>query len=379
MPFIHASAENFSDIHDQLYWDDIGLKIASTTDSDVDRALASRHRTVEDFMALISTTATPYVETMAQISYRMTRQRFGKTIQLFVPLYLSNKCHNICTYCGFSLNNPIRRITLTEEKLEEELAAIKTLGFGHVVLLTGEAPGTVGMKYFQQMLPKVKKILPHVSMEVQPLEQEDYSLLIKQGLDAVLVYQESYHKSVYAKHHQRGNKQNFTYRLNTPDRLGRAGIRKIGIGSLIGLAENWRADVAISAIHLSYLQNKYWQTRYSVSVPRLRPCEGGITPASEISDRQMVQLICAWRLCFPEVEISLSTRESASLRDNIIQLGITSMSAASSTRPGGYSHPEDNSLAQFDISDKRRVPEVISMIKKQGLEAVWKDKELSIA
>lgn len=374
----NVSAQNFSALHAQLNWDDIRLRLASKTEADVSKALARPHGDIEDFMALISPAATPLLETMAQMSYQLTRQRFGNTIQLFVPLYLSNKCHNICTYCGFSLNNPIRRMTLSNEQLERELDAIKRLGFEHVVLLTGEAPGTVGMKYFREVLPKVKQKLAHVSMEIQPLDEADYRELIDLGLDAVYVYQETYHKGVYAEHHLRGNKQDFTYRLDTADRLGRAGIRKVGLAALIGLADDWRADVAMSAMHLGYLKKKYWRTRYSVSLPRLRPCEGGVTPASEISDRQMVQLICAWRLVFPEIELSLSTREPAGLRDHLVKLGVTSMSAASSTRPGGYAEPNDHeALAQFDIDDARSVPQVTEMIKAAGLEVVWKDHELS--
>ena len=368
--------QNFSAVHEDLNWDDVRLRLSSKAESDVKAALARPHRTIEDFMALISPAAAPFLETMAQMSYQLTRQRFGNTIQLFLPLYLSNKCHNICTYCGFSLNNPLRRMTLSESQLEKELDAIKGLGFEHVVLLTGEAPGTVGMKYFREVLPKVKRKLAHISMEVQPLDEADYRELIELGLDAVYVYQETYHKGVYAQHHLRGNKQDFTYRLDTADRLGRAGIRKVGLAALIGLSDDWRADVAMSAMHLAYLQKKYWRTRYSISLPRLRPCEGGVAPASEINDRQMVQLVCAWRLVFPDAEISLSTREPASLRDNLVKLGITSMSAASSTRPGGYAEPDDNSaLSQFDIDDARSVPQVVEMIKSAGLEAVWKNSE----
>ena len=368
---------NYSYLHQQLNRDELQLRIASVKEKDVRDALARPHRRFEDFIVLMSSAAEPFLETMAQMSYQITRQKFGNTVQLFIPLYLSNKCHNICTYCGFSLNNPIRRMTLSAEQLELELAAIKDMGIEHVVLLTGEAPGTVGMPYFREVVPRVKQQLAHVSMEVQPLDEEDYHELIELGLDAVYVYQETYHPTVYAKHHLRGNKQDFTYRLDTADRLGRAGIRKTGLAALIGLTSDWRTDVVCSAHHLTYLQKTYWRTRYSISLPRLRPCEGGVQPAAVISDRQLVQMICAWRLVFPDVELSLSTRESASLRDHLVKLGITSMSAASSTRPGGYAHPEkEQVLEQFSTSDHRSVEDVVSMIKSQGLEAVWKDCEL---
>ncbi len=381
-----TSAQNsqFSDIYPTLHWDDIKMRSGSYTANDVQRALSRPRKTVEDFQILISPAAEPFLEAMAQASLQLTRKRFGNTVQLYIPLYLSNKCHNICTYCGFSLDNPIRRETLGSEQLEREMAAIKKMGFEHILLVTGEAPGTVGMKYFKEVLPQIKQHFPHLSMEVQPLDQDEYAELIDHGLDAVMIYQETYNKPAYASYHKRGNKQDFNYRLDTADRLGRAGIRKIGVGALLGL-EDWRTDSIYAAHHLDYLQKTYWRTRYSVSFPRIRPCEGDFQPVSNISDRQMVQLICAWRLVFPEVELSLSTRESEVFRNNVARLGITSMSAASSTRPGGYAEPEPAlddkeskkkpGLEQFSIDDKRSPQEVAAMLKQQGLEAVWRDFE----
>ncbi len=365
----------FSDVFQQLDWEDLKLQIYQKTSADVQRALSARKRNLQDFMALISPAAEPFLEEMAQESYRLTRQRFGKTIQLYVPLYLSNKCNNICTYCGFSLDNHIRRVTLSEEQLHREAQAIRKMGFEHVLLLTGEAPGTVGMPYFRKALPLMKQYFAHLNIEVQPLSQEEYEEMITLGMDAVTIYQETYHQSAYAQYHLRGNKQDFFHRLETADRLGRAGVKKIGIGSLIGL-ENWRTDVFFTAAHLDYLQRRYWQTRYSISFPRLRPCEGEQQPRSLMNDRQLVQLICAWRLFSPEVELILSTRESPVFRNHVVNLGITTMSAASSTQPGGYADPEQNALEQFSIDDNRSATEVAAMIKSNNLEVVWKDHEL---
>lgn len=367
---------SFTDLFHQLDWDDLKLQIYGKNSADVQRALWAKKRNLQDFMALISPAAEPFLEQMAQESFRMTRQRFGKTIQLYIPLYLSNKCHNICTYCGFSLNNPIRRITLSQAQLHREAQAIRKMGFEHILLLTGEAPGSVGMPYFRESLSLLKAYFAHISMEVQPLDQQDYEELISLGMDAVMIYQETYHQSAYADYHLRGNKQDFFYRLETADRLGRAGVKKIGLGSLIGLS-NWRTDVFYTAAHLNYLQRHYWKTRYSISFPRLRPCEGEQQPRSLMSDRQLVQLICAWRLFSPEVELSLSTRESPAFRNHVVNLGITSMSAASSTQPGGYADPEQRALEQFAIDDSRSVSEVATMIKENNLEVVWKDTELS--
>ncbi|MFA0141187.1 2-iminoacetate synthase ThiH [Vibrio kanaloae] len=366
----------FVDRFKQLNWDDIGMSIFSKTAADVERALSKPKRDLEDFKALISPSAEPYLEQMAQQSLALTRKRFGNTMSLYIPLYLSNLCANACTYCGFSMENRIKRRTLTLDEIDAESAAIKKMKFDSVLLVTGEHETKVGMNYFRQVLPNIKKQFNYLAMEVQPLDQHDYAELKTLGLDAVMVYQETYQPRTYAEHHLRGNKMDFEYRLETPDRLAKAGIDKIGIGALIGL-EDWRTDCFFVAAHLDYLERTYWQTRYSISFPRLRPCEGGdanggLQPKSVMSDKQLVQLICAYRLLNPEVELSLSTRESATFRDNVLPLGITSMSAASKTQPGGYASGEEE-LEQFEISDERSAADVESMIRRRGFDPVWKD------
>ncbi|AEH31840.1 2-iminoacetate synthase ThiH [Vibrio anguillarum] len=355
----------------QLDWDDIALSIRSKTASDVERALHKEKRDLEDFKALISPAAEPYIEQLAQLSYSLTRQRFGNTLSFYIPLYLSNLCANACTYCGFSMENRIKRRTLSLHEVERELAVIKQMQFDNVLLVTGEHETKVGMNYFRQILPLIKREVSYVAMEVQPLQQAHYAELKSLGLDAVMVYQETYHPSTYALHHLRGNKMDFNFRLETPDRLARAGIDKIGLGALIGL-EDWRADCFYVAAHLDYLEKRYWKTRYSISFPRLRPCEGGLQPKSVMSDKQLVQLICAFRLLNSEVELSLSTRESAHFRDKLIPLGITSISAGSKTQPGGYAMQEAE-LEQFVISDERTAVQVAAAVKGQGFEVVWRD------
>ena len=376
MRFNTRTLQNFSELNQQVRWDSLRARIQEKKKNDVEVALAHPHYNLDHFMTLLSPAAESYLDSMMCQSRLLTRQRFGRTVQLFVPLYLSNKCHNVCTYCGFSLNNPIRRTTLSLSELSEELSAIQALGFRHIVLLTGEAPGTVGMNYFCKVLPQVKRYMAHVSMEVQPLAQEEYCELMALGLDAVYIYQETYHRESYARYHLRGNKTDFDYRLNTADRLGRAGIKKIGLAALIGLSNDWRVDVAISALHLTYLQKKYWRTRYSISIPRLRPCAGGKDVAAMVSNRQMLQLVCAWRLVFPEVELSLSTRESPAVRNQLLDIGITSMSAGSSTQPGGYAKKRE-ALAQFEINDTRPVEEIVKIIKSNHFDVIWQDRELS--
>lgn len=367
---------SFKDLFDQYDWDTVKADIYSKTASDVERALANNRRGLEDMKALLSPAAQPYLEQMAQLSHRLTQQRFGNTMQLYIPLYLSNECQNICTYCGFSLDNPIRRKTLSEGEILQEIKAIKAMGYEHVLLVTGEAWQTVGVDYFSQALRLIRPHFSHISMEVQPMDEADYAELIPLGLQSVLVYQETYHRADYKLHHPKGRKSNFDYRLETPDRLGRAGIHKIGLGVLIGL-EDWRTDSFFTALHLQYLEKTYWQTRYSISFPRLRPCSGGLPPKVEMSDRELVQLICAYRLLDPDVELSLSTRESEHFRDHVIKLGITTMSAGSRTNPGGYA-TDLQSLEQFEISDERSASAIAGMLRRQGYEPVWKDWDRGI-
>lgn len=361
----------FLNIFQQHEWAAARQSIYDKTAADVERALARNHRDLEDFKALISPAAAPYLETMAQISHQLTLRRFGRIIQMYIPLYLSNECQNICTYCGFSYDNKIRRRTLNAGELLREVAAIRDLGFEHVLLVSGEANQTVGVDYFIKALQTVRPHFANISMEVQPLDQDDYERLIQEGLYSVLVYQETYHREDYKLHHPKGKKSNFNYRLDTPDRLGRAGIHKMGLGVLIGL-EDWRTDSFFTALHLQYLERTYWKTKYSISFPRLRPHAGGLVPKVTMSDRELIQLICAYRLLDEEVELSLSTRESPVFRDHAIKLGITSISAGSRTNPGGYV-VDPGSLEQFEIHDDRSPRVIAEMIRKQGYDPVWKD------
>ncbi len=355
-------------------WDEIKSSIYNKTKEDVEVALSKgEFRDIEDFKALISPAAEGFLERMAAESRNITLRRFGKVVQMYAPFYLSNECQNICTYCGFSLHNKIKRTTLTDAQIIREAEAIKALGYDHILLVTGEANKTVGVEYLQNAIRLVKPFFANISIEVQPLEQNEYEVLIEEGLYAVLVYQETYHEEEYKTHHTKGKKSNFEYRIDTPERLGKAGIHKIGLGCLIGL-EDWRTDSFFTAMHLQYLEKKYWQTKFSVSFPRLRPAQGLLEPKSVMTDKQLVQLICAYRLFNENVELSISTRESASFRDHVYKLGITSMSAGSKTNPGGYAvFPEKESLEQFEIDDSRSPREMEKMLHENGYEAVWKD------
>ncbi|WP_010522996.1 2-iminoacetate synthase ThiH [Aquimarina agarivorans] len=367
------TANNFKATFDQYNWNQITSEIYAKTAADVERALANSKRDIEDFKALISPAARPYLEQMAQLSSQLTKKRFGNTMQMYVPMYLSNECQNICTYCGFSMTNKIARRTLTDTEILKEVEFLKLKGYDHILLVTGEANKTVGVSYIKHAIELIQQHFSNITIEVQPLDQPDYETLVDSGLYAVLVYQETYHKDEYKKHHPKGKKSNFYYRLETPDRLGKAGVHKIGLGALFGL-EDWRTDSFFTALHLQYLQKTYWKTKYSISFPRLRPHSGGLEPKVEMTDPDLVQAICAFRLLDEDVELSMSTRESEVFRNNVVKLGITSISAESKTNPGGYV-VEPQSLEQFEISDERPTEEIADMLKNQGFEVVWKDWE----
>ena len=362
---------SFFDTLKQYDWDSIKESIYSKTDQDVQLALNKTSCTLDDFKALISPAAAPYLEQMARKSMQLTQKRFGKTIQLYVPLYLSNSCSNSCVYCGFSQKNKIERVTLNEDQILQEAKAIKEMGFDHLLLVTGEHQKEAGLDYLIRAIEILRPHFSQISVEVQPMNTDEYQQLMQVGLHAVYVYQETYYQENYKKYHPAGKKADFTYRLETPDRLGKAGMHKIGLGCLIGL-EDWRSDLWYTALHLSYLEKQYWKSRYSISFPRLRPSAIGFQPNMEILDRELLQVICAFRIFNQEIELSLSTRESSTFRDNVFKLGITAMSAGSKTEPGGYA-VHTKALEQFQTSDQRSPEEVVEMLHKNQYEAVWKD------
>jgi 2-iminoacetate synthase len=368
---------NFKDTFDTYNWEEQKASIYSKTGKDVEHALATSKRTLEDFKALVSPAAVPYLEEMAHLSNQLTQKRFGKTIQLYVPMYLSNECNNICTYCGFSFDNKIKRKTLSEQEILKEVEVIKSHGFNHILLVSGEANQTVHVSYFKKAIELIKPHFANISIEVQPLETDEYRILHEAGVYSILVYQETYHQEVYKSYHPKGKKSNFYYRMETPGRIGVTGIHKIGLGVLLGL-EDWRTDSLFCAMHLDHLQRTYWQTKFSVSFPRMRPAEGIIEPNVIVSDKELVQLICAYRLFNEDVELSISTRESEKFRDNVIPLGVTSMSAGSKTNPGGYA-VEPDSLEQFEISDERSAEQIAALISHSGYEPVWKDWDKTLA
>lgn len=362
---------SYFDHWQQVEWEHIRCQIYSQTPQQVERVLDRPVWSLDDMLTLLSPAAEAYLEPLAERSVRLTRQRFGHTLGLFIPLYLSNLCANVCTYCGFSMENKLKRHTLSLDELHQECRILKAQGFENVLLVTGEHMRKVGMAYFRQALSVVKQYFEYVAFEVQPLETEQYQDLQENGLNGVMLYQETYHQRTYAQHHLHGKKRDFAYRLNAPDRLGQANIDKMGLGALLGLSD-WRVDAWFLAHHLDYLKKTYWKSRFSIALPRLQPCVGGINPVSVVSDKQWVQLLTVFRGLLPDVEITLSTRESASLRDRVLSLGFTHLSAGSKTEPGGYANP-DKQLAQFEVGDNRSVDAVVQRIQAQGLDPVWRD------
>ena len=361
----------------KIDWDKTTEAIYSKTDADVRRALAKDRCNVDDFMALISPAAEPYIEYMAALSRKYTLARFGKTMSMFIPLYLTNSCTNSCVYCGFHVSNHMKRTILTPEEMVNEYKAIKKLGpFENILLVTGENPAKAGVPYLAKALDLAKPYFSNLKIEVMPLAAEEYAELVQHGLNGVICFQETYHEKNYKIYHPRGMKSNFEWRVNGFDRMGQAGVHSIGMGVLIGL-EEWRTDVTMMAYHLRYLQKHYWRTKYSVNFPRMRPAEnGGFQPNVVMTDKQLAQLTFAMRIFDHDVDISYSTRECPEFRDNMATLGVTTMSAESKTDPGGYAtYPQ--ALEQFHVSDERTTKEVSDALKAVGREPVWKDWDKS--
>ncbi len=348
----------------------IANRIKMVTSEEVEFVLQKEVRRPDDFLVLISPVAAPFIEQMAKISQNLTRKRFGKTIQLYIPLYLSNYCDNHCVYCGFNHNNKFERIVLNDEQILREVEVINSYGFEHILLVTGES-AKANASYLKHVIKLIHNRFSHISIEVQPLLEDEYRDLINVGLNSVYLYQETYFRNLYSDFHPKGMKADFDFRLDSYDRLGRAGIHKMGLGVLLGLAD-WRIDSFYLALHLRYLQRKYWKTKFSISFPRLRPNAGSFITPNPVSEKELFQLMCAYRLFDADVEISLSTRENANFRDHAMSLGVTSMSAGSRTDPGGYANDGDE-LKQFEPNDDRSPSEILKLIRRKGYEAVWKD------
>ncbi|MCC7376729.1 MAG: 2-iminoacetate synthase ThiH [Verrucomicrobiales bacterium] len=400
-------AHSFSDEFERLPLGSL-LDIARTADTGVveralDRASTQTMR-LADFAALLSPAGLECLEGMARRSMAMTRRRFGRVIRMFAPLYLSNECINNCAYCGFSRDNAILRVTLSVDDVRTEARALKQQGFRNLLLVAGEHPRFVSEGYMAECVRTVAAEVASVSLEVGPMETAEYAPLVAAGAEGLVVYQETYDPKVYSAVHTLGPKKDFAWRMRTPERAYAAGFRRLGIGALYGLAD-WRQEALAVAAHAEWLLRHCWKAQVTVSLPRLRPCAGEFQPLTHLEDRDMVRLICALRLFLPDVGLVLSTREPAALRDGLLPLGITLVSAGSHTEPGGYTgagkeqvhytrrgrveaagatewEPGDGqatrATGQFRIADERSAGEVAAVISRLGLEPVWKDWDAAL-
>ncbi len=343
------------------------------TDADVRRAINKDRLTPLDYLTLLSPRAEAHLEEIAQKAHRLTVQHFGRVILLFTPIYVANYCTNQCLYCGFKATNRLERKKLTPAEVEEEARIIAATGLKHILLLTGESRSKSPVSYIRECVEILKKYFTSIGIEVYPLEEEEYRELVEAGVDGFCMYQEVYDEEVYARLHPAGPKRNYRYRLEAPERACRAGMRTVNIGALLGLHE-WRTEAFFTGLHADYLQRAYPEVEISISPPRMRPELGGFEPPVKVTDRNLVQYILAFRLFMPRGGVTISSRERAELRDNLVRLGVTKMSAGSNTAVGGRSHPE--AVGQFEISDGRSVTEMAAMIYSQGYQPVYKDWQM---
>jgi len=306
------------------------------------------------------------------IAHRLTLQRFGKTVRLYAPLYLSNFCVNGCLYCGFSTNHQFPRIRLTVEQALADAEIIAKEGFRDLLLVSSEDKKFIGVDYMTELASKLRPKFSSLSVEIYQMSADEYAKLFAAGIEGVTLYQETYNRQTFRKYHPAGPKADYDYRLNAADSMGQGGMREIGIGALLGL-DDWRLETLALAEHAHYLMKRYWKSRVSFSFPRLRPAKDvDRARFNLLSDKNLVQMLLALRLCFADAGMTISTREPAHLRDQLVKLGITRMSAGSKTNPGGYSTHAD-SVGQFDIDDSRSPAQIAAMLKQAGLEPVWKD------
>lgn len=355
-------APDFQQLHDRI--------VASSSDT-VERALTRSRRDLDDLAALLSPAAEPYLGEMARLSAQLTRQRFGNVIQLYAPLYLSSFCTNRCAYCGFSAGNSMPRRVLSFAEAEAEAMILHQRGFGHILLVSGEAPAKVGVEYLEAIAQRLRDKFAAIAIEVQPLETNEYARLFAAGITSVAVYQETYDRTIYDQVHLAGKKCDYDYRLATPERAAQAGMREVGIGALLGLSD-WRAEGLAMGHHLSSLRKAFWRTGLTVSFPRIRPAKGEFAPLAPVSERDLTQLLFALRLFDPDLGLYLSTREEARYRDGMLGLGPTRYSAGSCTVPGGYGDTAASG-AQFEIGDQRTIDEVSAAVRAKGLDPVRKD------
>jgi len=366
---------SYNEILKEYKWDEIKSYIYSRTERDVENSLSKEHLQDYDLATLLSPVAEKYIENMAGESHRITVQRFGKTIKIYAPLYVSNTCTNHCTYCGFNHNNEIPRITLSEEEILNESKLISDMGIKHILLVSGESPKEASLDYLRRAVELMDRDFSSISIEVYPMDVKSYETLYKAGNDGLTIYQETYNREKYAQVHPAGKKRDYDWRLDTAERGATAGFRTVGVGTLMGL-EDFRTDQFFTGMHARYLMKKFWKTHVTLSFPRIREASGSFTDYDVITDTNLVQCMLAQRLFNHDAGLVISTREPARMRDNLLPLGVTQMSAGSKTDPGGYgTNPNDGK--QFEIEDSRSVDDFCNMLRSKGYDPILKDWDRS--
>jgi len=360
----------FSNIYSKVDISHLEQFINTTSHHNISEIIKKDRLSYLDFLLLLSPAATNHLEEMVQRAQNITTRYFGKTISFYTPIYLSNVCKNKCLYCDFNAQLNSNHKILTKKEMLLEFKLLQKKGFSNVLLLTGDAPKQVGVNYLLNAVSNAKKYFSEISLEVFPCTVKEYKKLAEEGVTGLTIYQETYDKNVYDKVHLSGDKKDIIWRLNTPDRAFIAGFKKVGLGILLGLSD-WRKDIALLAKHVKYLLKTYWKGELSISFPRLTKVPANFAIPNPVSDIELVQLITALRLFFPEINFVLSTRESSSLRNHLLGIGITTMSAGSKTNPGGYQNLPTK--AQFNIKDDRSLKEMIATVKNSGFDPILKN------
>lgn len=364
-------AASFADVLAEWPVERVQNLIAAASPDRVRTVLARGARSEADLAALLAPCAAPHLESMAQRAASLTRQRFGRAVQFYAPLYVSNHCVNGCLYCGFNCRNQVARRRLTVAEAVPEVRHLTDQGFRHILLVAGEDPKGVPVSYFAELAQELRPLVASLSIEIQPLDTAEYACLVEAGVDSLALYQETYDPTDYARYHLSGPKRDFRWRLEAPERGAQAGLAFLGIGALLGLAD-WRVDAFYVGLHARYLQRTHWRQHVSVSFPRMRRAAGAFDPPYPVDDAELVQILCALRLFLPDAGMVLSTRESATLRDHLLPIGITRLSAGSRTTPGGYAEGTE-AEGQFEVQDHRSLAEVMTAVQAQGFDPVCKD------
>lgn len=368
----------FEDVVEQWPGEELLERILHAGEQDVLRALErsrnDRPLTPEDYMALLSPAALPHLESIAAQARAVTLRYFGRAVQVFTPLYLGNHCTNQCRYCGFNTKNAIHRSKLTMDQVEQEGQAIAETGLRSILLLTGEAPRISGADYIAEAARRLRPLFPDIGVEVYSMTEEDYRILVEGGVETLTLFQETYNEALFLDLHPAGPKRNYRFRLGSQHRAALAGMRAVSVGGLLGL-DVWQREAFFTGMHADWLQTRHPGVEVGVSVPRMRPHEGSPIYVHPNSERDLTQYVLALRLFLPRSGITVSTRERAFIRDHLIPLGVTRVSAGVSTAVGGHAVHNEEDTSQFHIADERDVATMAEAIRSLGYQPVFKNWE----